>query len=114
MTLITWQELRDWQDGGFYESVRSRLPIEIDGVRLWQFLDGYQAGTLSFCYKNGSGLIQHSNGYAGEQPGGKNYWPRLKVSPRYSQADCFCPTCEPTLEAAAAAIRASWESFISK
>ncbi len=104
---LTRQELREWQYDGFVNSIKGQLPSFIDDVGFCLTT----TNTLSFRYKNGSGLVFPDNGYLGEQPGGKNYYPLVRLSPSYSEDCRFAVTCEPHLNIIAASIKESWRKF---
>jgi hypothetical protein len=108
LPLLTRSELNAWKHTGWENSIKDKLPAEINGVRLSLTV----IGTLRFHYKSGNGLIFTSNSFNGEgMPGGKTYAPRLEVSPSYSSDARYATRCEPTLEAAAGAVIQSWNLF---
>jgi hypothetical protein len=82
------------------------LPATIKGVRFY-----YTGVSLAYRYKNAEGLIFPDNGYCGYIKGEQFFNPLFRVAPHYSNEHKFNPTCEPTLEAAASAVLASWELF---
>ena len=104
MTVMTEKELADWKKNWVAEFIQG--PVEVDGVCFGRF-----ALSVSFRYKNASGLIFPDNGYLGPQPDGKNYYPLLRLSCRYSDECRFNPTVEPDIRSVAAAIKKSWDDF---
>ncbi len=103
----THAELREWQHTGFITAVKTRLPATIGEVRLYLSFNG----SLAFSYKNARGLVFPDNGYLGPRPDGRDYYPLLRLSPGYSDDLRFGGTCQPTLEAVAAAVKESWRKF---
>lgn len=95
-------ELREWKYN-FAKLIMGEQPsMIVNGVRLEIFCN-----SISFSYKNGSGLFHARNGMNGEN----DYYPLLKLSCRYSENERFNPTCQPDIRSMVAAVQQSWELF---
>lgn len=103
---LTSDELRSWRNT-YADTLLSSQRIEMDDV----IFSKTGTGSIAFHYKNGHGLVFSDNGYLGEQPDGRNYYPLLKLSVSYSQESRFNPSFEPNLAAAVSAIKQSWDKF---
>lgn len=104
---MTHRELWDWQHGEWAkELLGGQNRAEVDGVSFAIF-----SHSVSFRYKNATGLIHTTNGYCGERPDHKNYYPLVQLSCRYSDDGLFNPTVQPNIQAVATAVKKSWADF---
>ena len=102
---LTNEALREWKRN-YAQILLPNGPVTIDGVCFSEFYSG-----IRFRYGNATGLIFADNGYLGQQLDGKNYYPMVRLSARYSDECKFNPTCEPELQSIAAAVKDSWRKF---
>jgi len=102
---LTSEELKEWENN-YTQILLPNGPVTVDGVCFSEFYS-----SIKFRYGNATGLIFKSNGYLGQQPDGKNYYPMVRLSARYSNECKFNPICEPNLAAMAAAVKESWRKF---
>lgn len=76
----------------------------IDGVLLYRGILH-----ISFCYRNARGMVLPDNGYNG----GDSYYLLARISPDFSQDGKYHISCEPNVQAIAAAVKESWNKFIN-
>jgi hypothetical protein len=109
MTKLTIEELRTW----LLSCAKTLLPqghVEIRGVHL----SPTGCGSIKFSYKDGrcTGLAFPDNGYLGKNKDGKDYYPLLRLSCRYSKDSRYNPgDIQPDLESLVSAILQSWKDF---
>lgn len=110
---MTSRELDEWKNGWPAE-VAKLGTFKKDGVTISAHLtyDGHPL-FVTFAYKNARGVLHPDNGYLGPQPGGKDYYPLVRVSPSFSSDSRFTPTVAPELPTIAEAIIQSWNKFIA-
>ena len=105
-TNLTRSELNDWRST-YADTLMPEKYMDINDVSFHKT----DTGCIGFNYKNARGLIFPDNGYLGEQPDGRNYYPLLKLSVSYSQECKFNPSFPPNLASAVSAIMQSWKLF---
>lgn len=109
MITMTRTELQTWKQNYVKEVLGGKPYIEINGV----YIGRSRTNCLTFSFKKAQGLVFADNGYLGPQKDGKDYYPQVKLSPFYTNEAGYCPSCDPTPEAIASAVKESWKSFTS-
>ncbi len=98
---LTRKELEAWKE----QWERGGTTYTKDNVHIYPYRssDGKPLFTL-FKYGNLRGILHPDNGYLGNQPDGKDYYPLVRISLSLTDESRFNPTVEPNLDGIVKAI----------